>query len=136
MDSTPKTDNRQPTTRPYSSPLSRPGGPATSSDAASAAVAGRLVTAHELLILEALHWLPAGGTGSEIAASVRERHGLAENQFSNVTVMRRMTELLARGQVYRRRDLPDAHGACHHWRRRGGETIHFLTPGDAPVFGE
>jgi len=133
-------------TTPFSSPLARQSDPATSSDAASAAVAGRLVTAHELLILEALSWLPSGGTGSEIAASVRERHGLTANQFSNVTVMRRMTELLSRGQVYRRLDpvgqasrlpTPDGQaGRPPHWRRRGGETIHWLTPGDAPLFGE
>ena len=123
-------------TTPFSSPLARQSDPATSSDAASAAVAGPLITAHEQLILEALSRLPSGGTGSEIAASVRERHGLTANQFSNVTVMRRMTELLGRGQVYRRRDVPAANGACHHWRRRGGETIHFLTPGESPLFGQ
>jgi hypothetical protein len=122
--------------RPFASPLARSTDPETSSDAATAAQLGGTVTRHELLILEALHWMPAGGTASEIAESVRGRHGLAIEQFNNVTVSRRMTELRGRSQVHRRRDLPDAHGACHHWRRRGGETIYWLTPRDAPLFGE
>jgi hypothetical protein len=93
----------------------------------------RTVETHERRILEALRWLPHGGTASEISAWVRDRHHIEnEMAFCAHTVCRRLYGLVDANLLYRRLD-PKRQGK---YLRRGGETVHYLTPGDTPLFGE
>ena len=115
----------------YSRDLSARDDPQTSAEAADAAANEGIVDTHEWRILTVLRTyggLP-GWTGKEIAAAVSERWG---EPMTNVQVMRRMVVLVARGQIFRRRDPNDP----NRWRRRDGQVLHFATRGDMPLFGE
>lgn len=118
---------------PLTNPLARDGDPETSRDAAASVVADGTVESHERRILEALRWLPRGGTASEIAVWVRDRHHIErEIDFCAHTVCRRLYGLVDAGLIYRRID-PKRPGK---YRRRNGETVHYATPGDFPLIGE
>ena len=115
---------------PYSPDLSHRDDPATSNDAAAVAVASGTVATHEAAILAVLRTMPRGGTGKEIAWGIQcHFKGV---QMTNVQVMRRMRSLLARGQVFRRRDPV----RLDRWRSRDGQVLHFAKRGDMPLFGE
>jgi len=124
---------------PCSPFLSRKTDPSTSADAADAAVDSGLADSHEQLILAALRDHPHGLTGSEIANRISAR---IHTHVSNVQVMRRMSTLHAQGRVHNRPDpakpyrfLRDGTKVTNHLRH-GRELLHFLTRGDAPLFGE
>ncbi len=118
---------------PLESPLVRESDPETSHDAARSVVEDGTVANHEGMILEALRWLPRGGTASEIAAWVRDRHCIEnEMAFCTHTVCRRLYGLVSAGLIHRRLDPKRPGKYC----RRGGETVHYAHPGDAPLFGE
>ncbi|HRR83126.1 MAG TPA: hypothetical protein P5118_23315 [Planctomycetota bacterium] len=123
----------EPAARPFSPVLARDGDPETSHDAARSVVEDGTVETHERRILEALRWMPRGGTASEIAVWVRDRYGIErEIEFCKHTVCRRLYGLVAAGLLFRRLD-PKRPGK---YQRRNGETLHWLNSGDAPLFGE
>lgn len=124
---------------PHSRDLSRRDDPLTSHAAADYVTGQGLDLTHEARILAVLRLMPDGGTGSEIAAAVTERFRVPTDQ---VQVMRRMRKLLDRDDAFRRLDpdepwIEDSRGRKHaNWQRRDGQAIHWLTPGDMPLFGE